>query len=60
MNKLPKLICKNVWKLYGDRPKEFLHQHNNSPDQGSCITIRNSRTLAFLCWNIYNCMSEYV
>mgnify|MGYP000476908191 FL=1 len=33
MNKLPKLVCKNVWKLYGDKPKEFLHQHNNSPDQ---------------------------
>mgnify|MGYP006080487851 FL=1 len=33
MNKLPKLICKNVWKLYGDKPKEFLHQHNNNPDQ---------------------------
>ena len=33
MNKLPKLVCKNVWKLYGDKPKEFLHQHNNNPDQ---------------------------
>ena len=33
MNKLPKLVCENVWKLYGDKPKEFLHQHNNSPDQ---------------------------
>lgn len=33
MNKLPKLICKNVWKLYGDKPKEFLHQHNNNPNQ---------------------------
>tara|TARA_B100000809_G_scaffold167859_1_gene165224 strand:- start:192 stop:1202 length:1011 start_codon:yes stop_codon:yes gene_type:complete len=33
MNKLPKLVCKNVWKLYGDKPKEFLHQHNNSPNQ---------------------------
>ena len=33
MNKLPKLVCKNVWKLYGNKPKEFLHQHNNSPDQ---------------------------
>jgi len=33
MNKLPKLICKNVWKLYGNKPKEFLHQHNNNPDQ---------------------------
>ena len=33
MNKLPKLVCKNVWKLYGDKPKEFLHQQNNSPDQ---------------------------
>ena len=33
MNKLPKLVCENVWKLYGDKPKEFLHQHNNNPDQ---------------------------
>jgi glycine betaine/proline transport system ATP-binding protein len=33
MNELPKLVCKNVWKLYGDKPKEFLHQHNNNPDQ---------------------------
>lgn len=33
MNKLPKLVCKNVWKLYGNKPKEFLHQHNNNPDQ---------------------------
>ena len=33
MNKLPKLVCTNVWKLYGDKPKEFLHQHNNNPDQ---------------------------
>lgn len=33
MNKLPKLVCKNVWKLYGDKPKEFLHQHNNNPNQ---------------------------
>ena len=33
MNKLPKLVCENVWKLYGDKPKEFLHQHNNNPAQ---------------------------
>ena len=33
MNKLPKLVCKNVWKLYGNKPKEFLHQHNKNPDQ---------------------------
>ena len=33
MNKLPKLVCENVWKLYGDKPKEFLHQHGNNPDQ---------------------------
>ena len=33
MNKSPKLICKNVWKLYGNKPKEFLQQHNNNPDQ---------------------------
>ena len=33
MNKSPKLICKNVWKLYGDNPKKFLDEHNNTPDQ---------------------------
>jgi len=33
MNKLPYLVCKNVWKLYGNKPKEFLHQHNNNPDK---------------------------
>jgi glycine betaine/proline transport system ATP-binding protein len=33
MNKTPKLICKNVWKLYGDKPKEFLHQYNNYPTE---------------------------
>jgi len=27
MNKSPKLICKNVWKLYGNKPKEF---YNNT------------------------------
>ena len=35
MNKTPKLICKNVWKLYGDKPKEFLKQYNNNPDQNT-------------------------
>ena len=35
----PKLICKNVWKLYGDKPKEFLQSHNNNPDQK---TIKNA------------------
>ena len=33
MSKLPKLVCKNVWKLYGDNPKEFLQSHNNNPDK---------------------------
>ena len=39
MNQSPKLICKNVWKLYGDKPKEFLQSHNNKPDQK---TIKNA------------------
>ena len=34
MNKSPKLVCKNVWKLYGDKPKEFLQSHNYNPDKG--------------------------
>ena len=33
MSLSPKLICKNVWKLYGDNPKEFLQNHNNNPDK---------------------------
>ena len=33
MIKSPKLVCKNVWKLYGDNPKEFLQSHNNNPDK---------------------------
>ena len=33
MSLSPKLICKNVWKLYGDNPKEFLKSHNNNPDK---------------------------
>ena len=33
MNKSPKLICKNVWKLYGDKPKEFLQRNNYNPDK---------------------------
>jgi len=37
MNKSAKLICKNVWKLYGEKPKEFLNQHNNNPDQDTII-----------------------
>ena len=32
MNKNPKLICKNVWKLFGNSPKEFLKKYNNNPD----------------------------
>ena len=44
----PKLICKNVWKLYGDNPKEFLKSHNNNPDKeiikksGYIQAIRNA------------------
>jgi len=43
-----KLICKNVWKLYGDNPKEFLKSHNNNPDKeiikkgGYIQAIRNA------------------
>ncbi len=33
MNKSPKLVCKNVWKLYGDKPKEFLQSYNYNPDK---------------------------
>ena len=39
MNKKPKLICKNVWKLFGDRPEEFLLKHNNNPDD---LTIKKA------------------
>ena len=48
MNKSPKLVCKNVWKLYGDNPKEFLKSHNNNPDKeiikksGYIQAIRNA------------------
>ena len=48
MNHSPKLICKNVWKLYGDNPKEFLQSHNNNPDKeiiktsGYIQAIRNA------------------
>ena len=48
MNKSPKLVCKNVWKLYGDNPKEFLQSHNNNPDKktiesaGYIQAIRNA------------------
>ena len=48
MNKSPKLVCKNVWKLYGDKPKEFLQIHNNNPDKktieasGYIQAIRNA------------------
>ena len=48
MNRSPKLVCKNVWKLYGDKPKEFLQIHNNSPDKktieagGYIQAIRNA------------------
>ena len=51
MNKSPKLVCKNVWKLYGDKPKEFLQSHNYDPDKrtieenGYIQAIRNA-TLA--------------
>ena len=48
MSKLPKLVCKNVWKLYGDNPKDFLKSHNNNPDKktiesaGYIQAIRNA------------------
>jgi len=48
MNKSPKLVCKNVWKLYGDKPKEFLQSHNYDPDKrtieenGYIQAIRNA------------------
>ena len=48
MNRSPKLVCKNVWKLYGDKPKEFLQIHNNNPDKktieagGYIQAIRNA------------------
>ena len=48
MNRSPKLVCKNVWKLYGDNPKEFLQSHNNNPDKttiekgGYIQAIRNA------------------
>ena len=28
----PKIICKNVWKLYGPDPKKFLAEHGGNPD----------------------------
>ena len=28
----PKIICKNVWKLYGPDPKKFLAEHDGNPD----------------------------
>ena len=43
MNQSPKLICKNVWKLYGDKPKEFLESHNNYPDQETIKKGRRSK-----------------
>ena len=48
MSKSPKLVCKNVWKLYGDKPKEFLQSHNYDPDKrtieenGYIQAIRNA------------------
>ena len=48
MKKSPKLVCKNVWKLYGDKPKEFLQSHNYNPDKriieenGYIQAIRNA------------------
>ena len=53
MNKAPKLICKNVWKLYGDKPKDFLKKYNNNPDQdtikqnGYIQAIRNASLEVF-------------
>ena len=48
MNKSPNLVCKNVWNLYGDKPKEFLQSHNYNPDKriieenGYIQAIRNA------------------
>jgi glycine betaine/proline transport system ATP-binding protein len=28
----PKIICKNIWKLYGPDPKKFLAEHGGNPD----------------------------
>ena len=48
MNKSPKIVCKNVWKLYGDKPKEFLQSYNYNPDKriieenGYIQAIRNA------------------
>ena len=28
----PKVICRNVWKLYGPEPKKFLAAHDGHPD----------------------------
>ena len=48
MNKSPKLVCKNVWKLYGDKPKEFLQRNNYNPNKrtieenGYIQAIRNA------------------
>ena len=53
MNKTPKLICKNVWKLFGDNPKEFLLRHDNNPTQeiikkeGYIQAIRNASVEVF-------------
>tara|TARA_B100001750_G_scaffold189538_1_gene159461 strand:- start:147 stop:1154 length:1008 start_codon:yes stop_codon:yes gene_type:complete len=29
--KKTKLVCKNVWKLFGSKPEDFLIKHNNNP-----------------------------
>ena len=38
MKKNPKLICKNVWKLFGNNPKDFLLKHNNNPSDDLSLT----------------------
>lgn len=32
MNRPVKLSCRHLWKLFGPNPKEFLQNHNHSPD----------------------------
>ena len=41
MKKNPKLICKNVWKLFGNNPKDFLLKHNNNPSDDTIIIVNS-------------------
>ena len=51
MNKSPKLVCKNVWKLYGDNPKEFLQSHNNNPNKEIIKTNTDRKYLLISFWS---------